>query len=65
MLLENGSRIQVVSGLTLLATVNGQLTALCRSELAGLVYADLTDRTPKAIGMEMFNDPLCTVFFVE
>ena len=65
MLLENGSSIQVVGSLTVLATINGQLTALCCPELTGLVNADVTNWAPKAIRMEMFNDPLRTVFFIE
>ena len=64
-LLKNGSCIQIVSSLTTLATVNNQLTALGRAELAGVVQSSTTERATKAIGMKVLNDPLGTTSFIE
>ena len=65
MLLKHDSCIQIVSALTSLAVINGPFTAFSCSELAGLVNFHLTGRSNKAIRMDIFDDPLCIIFFIE
>jgi hypothetical protein len=64
-LLKHGPGVQSVGSLTTPATINNQLTSLCGPEFMGLVYPNFTVGATKAIRMEMFDDPLGTIFLVE